>query len=238
MEALIERIRKYKGEEQNYKWPFNVKDIPLLNPTEKEAINLEHNEFKKTLALREIISRKINGSYTNYDLDSWIVNVWGKIGNFKIKNENSGNKDKIIDFKKHLDQGQLTNELFSTISSLSKIASFVEPNKYFIYDSRVTYSLNWLLLNTAEKDKIPQFFPFPNGRNESLKNYDMNVILHLKYKDEIKFYDKKYAYFEYCDLIKAMSAKVYEEKYPAYALEMLLFKIADTEILEEIKKLF
>ncbi|MGP9668408.1 hypothetical protein ACT3TV_09865, partial [Psychrobacter sp. AOP31-A1-22] len=57
-------------------------------------------------------------------------------------------------FKQELKLKKLSKKNFETISSLSKVASFLDPEKYFIYDARVAYSLNWLILKYENKNII------------------------------------------------------------------------------------
>ena len=121
----------------------------------------------------------------------------------------------------------IKKENFNTISSLSKISSFYNPEKYAILDSRVTTTLNWLIFKYSDK-KI--FFPIIQGRNKKLQNvFYLRKI--LKSKD---FFDKSKAYFEYIKIIKKISKEIFSTE-KLYFAEMFLFTLADTFIINDIK---
>jgi len=126
----------------------------------------------------------------------------------------------------------MTSELFSTISSLSKISSFLDCENYFIYDSRVIYALNWLLIKHTNK----YLFPQPAGRNREILKYDIFTIYRLLNKNEVRQINYGDAYANYCELIKNLSLEVYGKKYKAYRLEMLLFILSTKYIVDDIKE--
>jgi len=51
------------------------------------------------------------------------------------------------------------------------------PEKHFIYDSRVTYSLNWIILSENAGNR---FFPIPEGQNSKMRAFEMNILICLK----------------------------------------------------------
>ncbi|QDF68525.1 hypothetical protein FJQ87_10630 [Shewanella sp. SNU WT4] len=131
-----------------------------------------------------------------------------------------------------LNKGKLTKKTFDAISSVSKIASFMQPDKYAVYDSRVIYSLNWLLFNYANSQSM---FPQPVGRNLELVKYDMQTIFRLSGRN-VEYISHKIAFQEYCALVKDLSVRVYGEGSKPYMVEMLLFMIAPTWIVSEIAR--
>ncbi len=232
MDNLVCEILKFKEEVVDFKGKFNVNSVVFT----EEEINLikdDATEYENNLQLKKIIERKANGNYEDHDLNFWIINNWGGIWTFK---NNEVNKLKIITFKSELKKGELSKPIFETISSLSKLSAFYEPHKYIIYDSRVVYTLNWLLLKT--KNTQYRFFPMPESRNAKLKKYDLSTLINLinvgKETNEL-YYDFKDAYFRLCDLVKELSERVFEDEAYPYHMEMLLFHIADSKILDEIK---
>ena len=147
--------------------------------------------------------------------------------------------------------GEISKENFHTISSLSKVASFCDIENYAIYDSRVLFSLNWLLLKYGKEDVhkgVLKFFPMPNGRNRIIQDINMRTLIishfiHRYYSENSSsiinlFYSEHEAYHTYCKLLKIISNEIWDDnkkKYPFY-IEMLLFVIFEKEIIEDIKR--
>lgn len=185
-------------------------------------------DYEKNIHLKKHLHSVI---LNDHALDShyWTIQKWGGIGSFKKNERNDARIKKFID---QLSKGELTRDSFSCISSLSKIASFIEPEKYAIYDSRVIYSLNWLLFKDSEDSAL---FPQPAGRSASLAQYDMQTIFRLTNKP-FEFRSYKTAFHAYCSLISELSPLVFGKNCEPYKLEMLLFMIAPTWIIENIKE--
>jgi hypothetical protein len=158
----------------------------------------------------------------------WAIQEWGGIGSFKKTEKND---QRIRSFVGELGKGKLTRKSFECISSLSKVASFIDPDKYVIYDSRAIYSLNWLLFNYSNEQAL---FPQPIGRSSDLAKYDMQTIFRLT-KRQFEFRSYKVAFHEYCTLIKHLSPEVFGTDSKPYKLEMLLFMIAPTWIIQNVE---
>jgi len=144
---------------------------------------------------------------------------------------------------------------FNRIASSSKVGAYLYPDKNVIYDSRVAYSLNWIILS---ENAGQQFFPIPEGRNSKMSAFDLNVLIRLKnitnYQpnnielldnrlfinniDKKIFINKKDAYYELKNLIEIINRKLWkgdiEKEQNLYYTEMLLFSIADREVFMEI----
>lgn len=146
---------------------------------------------------------------------------------------------------------------FYRIASSSKVGAYLFPDRNVIYDSRVAYSINWIILS---ENAGQLFFPIPEGRNSKMAAFDLNVLIRLKnislYQatdiknldhrlfiknvDKKLFINKKDAYFELNNLVKQISQKLWqgdsEKVHNLYFTEMLLFSIADREVFMEITK--
>lgn len=214
-------------------------DFKELNISPLEKDDFTYNHADRKLLFVEELRRFYHQKEISYETSLWFINQWGGIGSFR---DNDTNKERIKRFWSGLTNKKLTKDLFSVISSLSKISAFHDHNEYFIYDSRVVYTLNWFILKN--KLQNPQFFPMPAGRNASLVLFDLNTIINLYYKDKLTllngkwkddlFLDTKHAYFVYCDLIKELSHRLMPTKKPYY-LEMILFTMAEPEIFNDLK---
>ena len=210
--------------DNEYKWAF-VPDDNIFSESEKECLsNVRDSIFKRNVNLKYILSKKLNDNSSNKNhLYNWILE-WGGIHNSKKEEKD------IEDFLKNLEKN--INNFPDTISSLSKIASFKYLNKYFIYDARVSYVLNWLLLKNSDNDNI-NYFPINDSKNTNISDkYNMHTILTLNNK-EFKFYDKKIYYFLYCKFIQSITKNNEKFKEPFY-LEMMLFSMLEN-VIDEIK---
>lgn len=133
------------------------------------------------------------------------------------------------------------------------------PERNVIYDSRVAYSLNWIILSENAGQK---YFPIPEGRNSKMSAFDLNVLIrlknisnyqttdieHLDHKLFIKncdkkiFINKKDAYSELNNLVKQIHKNLWigdkAKEENLYFTEMLLFSIADREVFRDITTLY
>lgn len=218
MSILLKKIRELSEQ-------YNIEDFEWEIPEDcpVEIPDTEITGFQKNVYLKECLQETVGGDQslkTHY----WIIQKWGGIGSFK---ENEKNNKRIEKFINELESGKLTKDNFNCISSLSKVASFLEPDKYVIYDSRVIYALNWLIFKFSDSKKL---FPQPIGRSSVLAQYDMQTIFRLA-GEEIEYYSHKEAFHEYCKLIKLLSP----EGAPPYLLEMFIFMIAPTWVIQDIQ---
>ena len=235
MERIISELNHYKNTinlEDRFDYNFSIADCGFLNNQEKSEINNELNTFKKNTILKHILNFKLNNDFNQPNIHYWIINKWGGIKNFK---KNEKNDKKILEFRSCLiNNTNINQRIFSNISSLSKIASFSEIDNYFIYDSRVIYSFNWLLLKYPTPEV--KFFPTPFGRNKTILDFNLLPIINFKNINSPNpfFYNYKTAYHKYCEIIKVIATEIFPNEKP-FLLEMLLYTISIKEIFEDIK---
>lgn len=204
-EVLKDYLKTHHIEER-FIWDFPQKS-PLDIP------KVIKDNYSKNIYLKENYSDLLC-DISNLKNFYWLIKDWGGISSFK---ENDRNNEKIKNFMHQLNTGKLTKESFNVISSLSKIASFLDYKSFVIYDSRVIYSLNWLLLKYTDSK---EFFPQPSGRNKELIQYDLKTIINLL-PSQYSYKSHATAYFEYCELIRNLSFELYGKDKP-YKLEMLI----------------
>jgi hypothetical protein len=212
-------------------------DFESLNIADLQSEGFEFEGSKKGVYFIDVLRSFFHKKAIRYGTSLWIITRWGGIGSFK---DTPANEVKINKLEPALVKRSFNKESFGVISSLSKIASFYDHEEYFVYDSKVIYTLNWLIF----KNKLsnPQFFPMPDSRSTKLTLFDLNTVINLFYKHEIEdrvwqknlYLNTKEAYFIYCDLIKKLNIRVFPDHKPYY-LEMLLFLIADNIIFNELK---
>lgn len=221
MTQLIIKLKELFNEvslEKEFNW--NFPNAPIQIPS--EITNL----YSKNIYLKENFATSLKNDI-DFNNHYWIIQEWGGIKSLK---KNDLNNEKIKKFKQQLISKKMTSETFGLISSLSKLASFLHPTEYAIYDSRAIYSLNWLLFNFTEKKEL---YPQPSGRNPKLSQYDLGTIFRLS-KQKYSFKSHKDAYFDYCSLLTELSKEIFNENKP-YKIEMLLFLIAPTKIIDSIE---
>lgn len=200
----------YSGCKYNY---------PGIQQTESNRLG-ELPAFKRQLELKRLVGDLLNGDYTNQVLNSWIVKRWGGISRFNVSDQ-----DRIDNFASHLNEREIEPREFARISSLSKIASFACPKKLFIFDSRVAFSLDGLLLEIMRERPELQvsFFPLPSARGN--RSVEMRNRIQRIYPGA-DFFPYSRAYMEYNDLLPRLRKGVnWEQDVPAFGVEMLLFAL-------------
>lgn len=253
IEKFVKYLENHKSNlESLYTWNAKIdKLVNLETLTESQVIDLNKlTPFEKEINLKKIVGKKLNECFNSnkqlFDkLCLWVIKEWGGI---KSK-DNDGTIKLIGDFlnKKKPD--------FNRIASLSKVGAYMFPDRNVIYDSRVAYAINWIILT----EKIGnRYFPIPEGRNSKMTAFDMNVLIRLKNISKFKtdnindldnrlyinnldkelFISKKEAYHELNMLLKQINHALWkgdaEKENNLYYTEMLLFSIADREIFMDI----
>lgn len=243
---------------QLYNWNAKIDrlvELQIIDNAQLIAWNVLSN-YEKELKIKHTLNKYLNDANSVNSVDSkfdelcfWIIKDWGGI-NFNKEIV----KPLVNQFINKKDWG------FDKIASISKVASFMFPEEFIIYDSRVAYSLNWIILKTDAGNK---YFPIPEGRNSKMTSFDMNTLIHIKHannfytndhqellgknkfiskRDQIIYFDKKDAYKRLNRLIKEISEKLWdgdlEKTLKLFYTEMLLFSIADNVIFQDIVKHF
>lgn len=252
-DKIVSYLERHKSNLASlYNWNAKIErlvELETLSDIEVNEINSLSN-YEKELQLKKIVGKKLNEtSKSNSDLFEklclWIIKDWGGI-------TSANDKDTINLIKDFLAQEKPN---FNRIASSSKVGAYLYPERNIIYDSRVAYSLNWILLT---ENAGQQFFPIPEGRNSKMAAFDLNVLIrlknisnyqpesmaHLNHKryinnaDKKLFINKDIAYFELNKLIKIVNKQLwkgdFEKEQNLYYTEMLLFSIADREIFMDI----
>ncbi len=251
IDRIVNYLAKFRDElPKLYQWNANIDkliDFNILTTKEVKHLNTI-SPFEKELILKEKVNYKLHElklveDQSFYELCLWIIKDWGGI--------RAAKEEKTIPLIKEFLNSD--NPIFKRIASLSKVGSYMYPNKYIIYDSRVAYSLNWILLAENASNR---FFPIPEGRNSKMLAFDMNVLIRMKNSihyepnniqdlDKRQYINKidksiyippKQAYSELNKLIAEVHKRLWNGDYneKLYYTEMLLFAIADREIFQDI----
>jgi hypothetical protein len=257
IDKFVKHLDRYKSDLSTlYNWNAKIdRLVELETLTEKQvkemnALSANKKFYEKELQLKKIVGQKLNDTLkSNPDLFDklclWVIKDWGG-----IKTANDNDTIKLI-------KAFLGNEKpnFNRIASSSKVGAYMFPDRNVIYDSRVAYSLNWIILS---ENAGQQYFPIPEGRNSKMAAFDLNVLIRLKNisayqtidikhldhrlfinnSDKKLFINKKDAYSELNNLVKQINQKLWkgdnEKEQNLHFTEMLLFSIADREVFMEI----
>lgn len=251
---IVEYLKQYKDQLPSlYQWEAKNKPLVDLKVISSEELDQANgmSPYEKEIFLKPKIKAALHASLiqnpTLFDkICLWIIREWGG-----IKGGKTSNTLQLLEVYKN-------NSIpsFHRIASSSKVGSFMFPEKYIIYDSRVAYSLNWILLSQNASNN--KFFPIPEGRNSKMLAFDMNVLIRLKNvqkyqanqltdlnnrqyinnKDKDCYIPKELAYQELNKLITQIHQQLWGSQKPPmlYYTEMLLFAIADKEIYNDITK--
>jgi len=251
--TLVNELSKWSSDgelEKLYQWPIEgaLSNLPVKYKSIAAEVNKGNGTLEKSLLLRQIIK----GLSSDFSLSKWIVENWGGI---KGKDDES--------LKSCIDKSDKQDFDFNRIASWSKHIAFKYPEQYAIYDSRVIYTLNWLLLKAGSK----LYFPVPSGRNSVMELLDYRILLLIKHyevsgvekhlNDDIVarnmtpgrksyvanklnkelFIESKIAFVEYCELLLELKNKLYQNDPLGMGLtkvEMMLFSLADKDISLEV----
>lgn len=226
----VDILYGFKNQE-NYKnhfdWRFETDGLKgILSEENFALLEKQDSLYEKNLQLKEILQKYFsseNGgdNAQNQKLAEWIIKEWGGIYSFndfdKINNDIKNFYDKKQSGKEKLDDIKLSD----SISSRSKVLSFLSPDEYAICDSRNIFALNWLFFFAQlDSDKIHLFTPLPS-KNIIIRKYNFETIAYVFYEKEIAYTFTTYS--EYCCLIKNLTKKLGFKK--IYETEMLLFSI-------------
>ena len=253
VDKFVKYLDSYKHELPNlYKWNAKIDrllELETLSVKQVKEINAL-TPYYKELQLKNIVGHKLNETLNSnkdlfYKLCLWVIKDWGGI----LTAKDNDSLKLIEEFLKQ-DKPQ-----FKRIASSSKVGAYLFPDRNVIYDSRVAYSINWIILS---ENAGKYYFPIPEGRNSKMLAFDLNVLIRLKNisvyqtsdinsldhklfiknSDKKLFINKKDAYFELNNLVRQINQKLWkgdlEKERNLYFTEMLLFSIADREIFMDI----
>lgn len=195
-----------------YHWEIKDKYLP-------KGIELSlESRINRNLSLKEQLHSKWSesGEITKGDLIEYYIVKWGGI---------KGNKKETLNVYKTSSAEKLINRRTSGVSSWSKALVLHDCNKYAIFDSRVSCSLNYLQVLNNTKEKI--LFPILLSQNKkiTIANKQLKQIS----KNWVKLENDKF-YELYLSLLKETAKEL---NINISMIEMLLFAKA-TELIDKV----
>jgi len=255
---IVKYLKAHESELDKYNWVVKIEGLSKLITISEEDLNYLNSKdksissFEKTVRLKEILTPLLNDSYKNNQtlfnkISLWLVKEWGGI--------KSGKDDNLIILIQEAISSVQNNELISyeRISSKSKILEFMFPKTNIIYDSRIAYTLNWILLIKFYREH--KYFPIPEGKGPKRIAFDMSTLIRVKNiriflgnlqhrhnvsnGDKLFFVSENEAYKKMNDLVceinKLLWDSLPERKEEPFYTQMLLFTLADNVIFKEMK---
>lgn len=228
IKTIVEGYWRNVNLEQRYspnRYVIPIENCPVAEKLKKEIEECQTN-LKGNLLLKEKLGAEMKNGVENWDINFWIIQDWGAIH----MEQSEKNQDRIKTFFNLLEKTHYAS--LTAIASFSKVVSFAKPKDYFVYDSRVAYSLNWLLRKAGADSG---YFPIPQGQSKLAKHCKLRSVLEIENKTKL---NERSAYYEYCQLIKRLYKDICPSGSEPYKLEMLLFQIAPNEVYDEFRTEF
>lgn len=229
---ILNKFLELKGIED--RCTTEVPELPAFCAELNGEIRNIENQFEKNKLLKEELQKYFNSpdfEQNKIELINYIVKTWGGIQGLR-REETYKEIERDIASAKQSSTDRVREMRISGdyIPSRSKVLSFLNPKEYVICDSRVVFSLNWLLFITRTKEQFVQFSKL-EPRNKTCKAYTLSSLLEkysLQPAEEKTQYKTQYR--EFIEVIKALTDELKEKQgddWKIYCTEMLLFQIAD-----------
>lgn len=217
--ALIDLANRNLDAENNwYQWSRGIDQTRL-----PKGISLPSgNNYAKNVALKLELQKHWGISNTNerLELAKYYVSTWGGVKRNKgetLLEYVTEEPDSII---RHGTKG---------VASWSKVLCIRDPNRYAIFDARVSTALNCLqIIGKAER---PLLFPLLPGRNRRI-TAGMKKIKDYAARHDWSKARSLECYRDYLDLIRNVAESCRVPSTPIYAIEMLLFARAEELLLQ------
>lgn len=213
------QIRQYVLENINelansYSWRINHNYLPNgIKLIENESVYIQNITLKNELNRLWVQSED---QQSRKQLISYYIVDWGGI---------KSNKPNTLDVYGTLDAEYLINRGLQGIASWSKALVVHNPEKYAIFDARVSFSINCIQYLSEQDEQI--FFPKLGSRNKRIVLGANHIWQHAKEK-RWKRLNSKEVYNKYLEIIHNVASELNTS---ISSIEMLLF--ADAEKLSE-----
>ena len=162
----------------------------------------------------DLSDRKLKSGFSKKDQE--YILKWGGINRFK-------HYELLKNGLEQLSENKITYEVYSRISSMSKLFSFYDPSRYFILDARVALTINHLI---CERKTDDNYIPFNPSKSKGNK---VKIALQW-FEGEKKFDNLGSAYLAYNSLLLSIYKNIIipnELPKKPEIIEMAIFSIAD-----------
>lgn len=256
---LIAKVVRAHPPEEAYQFAVSSKAIHRLTTDVLSGVATSSDLdgpscFERTIQLRRFLSNQdlwVDPA-RRVSLARWIVTDWGQV------DKSADDDHDLVALIDAADSDHLKSEPFSIKrpASWTKYLAFRYPHQRAIFDARVAFTLNWLLMKSGES----KFFPFPETANTLLRALDYRMWLAARMLGATyvrKVFDEEVQagrvksravskcmkeivipsnyYQAYCDLLGSVGDKVFtDDPWAITKTEMVLFSIAPTTIAGDV----
>lgn len=192
-----------------YDYKFKINHLP----ENLEIDNTITTNYHRNLELKNQLHQNwLNGlELRRGDLIEYYIKVWGGI---------RGNGDNIMNFYRNAPTQDLLSQGFAGVSSYSKALVIHDPNRFYIYDSRVAASINCIQVKQQILDKI--YFQIPFSQNANVRQ--VRTLLRNKSMNENwQCINDANVYNEYLCLLDLIAE---HSNFTKDLIEMTLFSLA------------
>jgi hypothetical protein len=209
------------GENEWYRW----KEISDTN-LPKDVFLPAGNQYAKNVALKLELHKV--WSDTNSDiaehvaLAKYYVSTWGGI---------RSNKDETL--RKYVTQepDSIIRNGKKGIASWSKVLCIRDPNRYAIFDARVSTALNCLQI--IGHTEHPSLFPLLQGQNNTINAGRLRIKAHADQHHWSKARELEF-YSDYLNIVRNVAQSCRVPNTRIYTIEMLLFAQAEVLLLKAL----
>lgn len=201
------------GENEWYRWK-EISDTSLP----KGAILPAGNQYAKNVALKLGLHKVWSDTDSvaeHVDLAKYYVSTWGGI---------RSNKDETLREYVTQEPDSIIRNGKKGIASWSKVLCIRDPNKYAVFDARVSTALNCLQI--IGHTEHPSLFPLLPGRNNAIKAGKLRIKAHADQHSwsgakELEFY------IDDLNIVRNVAQSCQVPNTRVYTIEMLLFAQAE-----------
>ncbi|MEQ1635817.1 MAG: hypothetical protein ABL903_03935 [Methylococcales bacterium] len=209
-DAVTEYIAEHIGNlENDYQWRFPVDNLPIVMTFNTESW------LAKNIALRQALHDNWINSTTaqRRNLCEWYITQWGGVRT---------NQPQTLDLYATATAEQLIARGTTGIASWSKALSIRGPERYAIYDARVSASLN--AIQKIKAVSKPRYFPDLPSRNTTIVSATSGAKITVN--NGWAAANRKTFYSEYNALLKNSATKIGHD-ITLQQVEMVLFSRAE-----------
>jgi hypothetical protein len=191
-----------------YDYKFNENHLPENLEIDNSIVTSYHRNVELKNQLHQ---SWLNGTeLSRGDLIEYYIKVWGGI---------RGNGNNIMNFYRYAPTQDLLSKGFTGVSSYSKALVVHDPNRFYIYDSRVAASINCIQVKQQILNKI--YFQIPYSQNVNVRRVRTLLINKSMNENWLNINDDSV----YRDYLRLLDITAEYSNFSKDLIEMTLFSL-------------